>query len=194
MGNDKAINPVLLEVAKETVSNVIDSAKVEVARINQEQGNNKGDQKIKTEKTIENVDATGLKTMLSEVVNTDETVSIVKENQETKKVKGLGLEDLSKQKQVQTMITEELSPDGEEDQESEPNAVCMAICKKEDETTNEETDNVVSNVESGKLKDFKEESNGAIGLRSFLTEGKGSKPGEIELTQVIIKGSLKLKV
>merc|ERR1711892_405854 len=174
--------------------------KVEVARINQEQGNNKGDQKIKTEKTIENVDATGLKTMLSEVVNTDETVSIVKENQETKKVKGLGLEDLSKQKQVRTMITEALSPDGEEDQESAPIAVRMAICKKEDETTNEEADNVASNVESGKLKDFKEESNGAIALRSFLTEGKDSKLGEIKttvtdiskLTQVIIKGSLKL--
>merc|ERR1712106_1061815 len=200
--NDKAVTPVLLEVAKETVSNVIDTAKVKVARINQEQGTNKSDQQIKTEKSIENVGATGLKTIISEVENTDESASIVKETQETKRVKGLGVEDLSKQKQVQTMITEALSPDGEEDQESEPIAVRMAICKKEDETTNEEADNVVSNVESGKLKDFKEESNGAIGLRSFLTEGKGSKPGEIEttvtdiskLTQVIIKGSLKLKV
>merc|ERR1712106_907496 len=200
--NDKAVTPVLLEVAKETVSNVIDTAKVKVARINQEQGTNKSDQQIKTEKSIENVGATGLKTIISEVENTDESASIVKETQETKRVKGLGLEDLSKQKQVQTMITEALSPDGEEDQESEPIAVRMAICKKEDETTNEEADSVVSNVESGKLKDFKEESNGAIGLRSFLTEGKGSKPGEIEttvtdiskLTQVIIKGSLKLKV
>merc|ERR1712106_846513 len=195
MGNDKAINPVLLEVAKETVSNVIDSAKVEVARINQEQGTNKGEQTIKTEKTIENVGATGLKTMSSEVVNTDESVSIVKENQETKKVKGLGLEDLSKQKQVQTMITEALSPDGGEDQESAPIAVRMAICKKEDETTNEEADNVASNVESGKLKDFKEEINGAIGLRSFLTEGKDSKLGEIKTTVTdISKGSLKLTV
>merc|ERR1712106_878783 len=74
--NDKAVTPVLLEVAKETVSNVIDTAKVEVARINQEQGTNKSDQQIKTEKTIENVGATGLKTMISEVENTDESASI----------------------------------------------------------------------------------------------------------------------
>merc|ERR1712181_49395 len=64
-------DPVLLEVANETVSNVIDTAKIEVARINNQQQQTKNVvQQIKKEEATKKVSPTdgikGLQSLLSE--------------------------------------------------------------------------------------------------------------------------------
>merc|ERR1712142_379641 len=182
-------DPALLQVAKETVSNVIDKAKKEVMKINQdiEIPDNLNTKKEEIpKKGAESVDdgAVGLRMLLTKDQSPQKD-KIKKGKKQKKEIENLPISlESNKQKEVEAMITEFLNSDEENDAEIEPVEVKMAIYKKENDTqSHQETENITT---------FEEDINGTMSVRSALTKEniKNEDPNHV----VNIGGHIKLKV
>merc|ERR1711872_542030 len=182
-------SPVQKVDEEEGVSNVIDKAKKEVMKINQdiEIPDNLNTKKEEIpKKGAESVDdgAVGLRMLLTKDQSPQKD-KIKKGKKQKKEIENLPISlESNKQKEVEAMITEFLNSDEENDAEIEPVEVKMAICKKENDTqSHQETENI---------KTFEEDINGTMSARSALTKEniKNEDPNHV----VNIGGHIKLKV
>merc|ERR1712013_172153 len=185
-------NPSLLEVAKETVSSVIDNAKLEVMKINQQKGKDKmREQEIKSG----NDGAIGLRNLLSNT-SSNEDSSIDQKQTYKKEGEKLSMSKVpNKQKEVEAMITEFLQSDDEEENENiEAVTVEMAICKKETESSTL-SKIVPSPVELENHRTVDKNGDGALNLRSSLIKEKQDSRHDAHGIDYINKtGHLKIKI